>query len=110
MDSFGAMDEVEDDIINELSRSGQRIDALVSKVRTFLKLEPNSKDRKSSSFTSYSPSLIQSQNKQSNTKMNTFQTSKPDPKGMRLKDRVEKALELQDPRAQNMPKQTKYIK
>ncbi len=79
MESFGGMDEVEEDIINELNRNGQRIDALVSKVRTFLKLEPNTnnKDRKSSSFTSYSPSPIQSQYRQSNTKVNSSQVSKP---------------------------------
>ena len=38
MDTFGGMDEVEEDIISELNRTSQRLDALTSKVRGFLKL------------------------------------------------------------------------
>ena len=35
---YGAMEEVEDDIITELNRNSHRLDQLINKVRSFMKL------------------------------------------------------------------------
>jgi hypothetical protein len=53
-------------------------------VRTFLKLEPNPREKKAASFVGYSSS---GQGKQA-SKQASIQGQKADPKAMRLKDRV----------------------